>query len=122
MRVGCLPLLLTLAACSTSAPTDVVCTMVALPAVTVVVRDADTQAGLAGVARGAVVEGAYIDSLRAVGSATTMSAAYERPGTYSVDIRATGYQPFTTTGVKVTKDQCHVITQTVTVNLQKVRS
>lgn len=122
MRVRSLPLLLCLAGCSASAPTDVVCTAVALPGVSVEVRDADTQAGLAAIARGAVTEGLFVDSLRAIGSSTTMQAAYERPGTYTVDVRATGYQPFTTVGVKVTKGECHVNTQTITVNLQKVRS
>ena len=119
-----LVLALTLAAgCTASNATDpVVCTTEARAGITVVVRDADTQAGIAALARGSVTDGAYVDSLRANDSTTTMSAAYERAGTYSVDVRATGYQGFVTTGVTVTKDQCHVNPQTVTVNLQKVKS
>jgi hypothetical protein len=116
-------LLVGLAGCTASNTTDpVVCTTEARAGITVTVRDAETQAGIAALARGAVSDGAYVDSLRANGSATTMSAAYERAGTYTVDVRATGYQGFTTTGIKVTKDQCHVIPQTVTVNLLKVKS
>jgi hypothetical protein len=116
-------LLATLAGCNASTNTaPVVCTTQAVAGVNVVVRDADTQAGIASLARGAVTDGAYVDSLRANGSQTTMSAAYERTGTYVVEVRATGYQGFITTGVTVTKDQCHVIPQTVTVNLQKVKS
>lgn len=112
-----------LAGCKASNNTDpIVCTTEARAGITVVVRDADTQAGIAALARGSVTDGAYVDSLRAVGSTTTMSAAYERAGTYVVDVRATGYQGFTATGIVVTKDQCHVIGQTVTVNLQKIKS
>lgn len=111
------------AACrDAAAPDDILCTMEARAGIVVVVRDADTQAGLAAIARGSATDGAYVDSLRSNGSATTMSGAYERPGTYVVDVRASGYQPFTTTGIRVTKDQCHVITQTVTVALQRARS
>ncbi|MBY0492169.1 MAG: hypothetical protein K2R93_20180 [Gemmatimonadaceae bacterium] len=123
MRTPLLLLLTLVAGCNASNNTDpIVCTTEARAGINVVVRDADTQAGLAAVARGAVTDGAYVDSLRANGSTTTMAAAYERPGTYVVDVRATGYQGFTTTGVTVTKDQCHVIPQTVTVALQKVKS
>ncbi len=117
-----LALVLTLG-CKASNSTDpIVCTTEARAGINVVVRDADTQAGIAALARGAVTDGAYVDSLRANGSTTTMAAAYERPGTYTVDVRATGYQGFTTTGIIVTKDACHVVPQTVTVNLQKVKS
>lgn len=109
--------------CKASNNTDpIVCTTEARAGINVVVRDADTQAGIAALARGSVTDGAYVDSLRTYGSTTTLAAAYERPGNYTVDVRATGYQGFTTTGIIVTKDACHVVPQTVTVNLQKVKS
>ena len=38
----------------------------------------------------------------------TISAAGERAGTYSISIRKTGFSPYDTTGVTVTKDACHV--------------
>ncbi len=110
------------ASCKASNSTDVVCTLEARAGINVTVLDADTQAGLAGIARGSATDGAYVDSLRPGGSMTTLSGAYERAGTYTVEIRATGYQGYTTTNVRVLKDVCHVIPQALTVSLQKSKS
>lgn len=111
-----------LAGCKASNSTDVVCTLEARAGINVTVRDAETQAGLAGIARGAAIDGAYVDSLRPGGSTSTLSGAYERVGTYTVEIRATGYEGYTTTNVRVFKDACHVIPQQLTVSLQKAKS
>jgi hypothetical protein len=122
-RTPLVPLLLLLSAgCSASDNTGVACTTNIVYGVVVEVRDADTQAGIANIARGSVTDGAYTDSLRANGSTLTLSGAAERTGTYVVDIRATGYQGFNTTGVKVTGGTCHVTPQTVKVSLQKTKS
>jgi len=87
------------------------------PAVVVEIRDARTGVPLAGSARGVVRDGAYVDSLRPHGGAGTpyvlmsRAAAKERPGTYSVNVQAPGYQVWTLDGVVVSSDQCHVRTR-----------
>lgn len=61
---------------------------------------------------GYVRDGAHVDSLRGPGG-----AAGERPGTYSVEVRAPGYAPWDTAGVVVTSDECHVIGKSVRAEL-----
>lgn len=111
-----------LSGCKASNTTDVVCTLEARAGINVTVRDAETQAGIASIARGSATDGAYVDSLRANGSTTSLSGVYERAGTYTIEIRATGYEGYTTTNVRVLNDVCHVIPQQLTVNLQKSKS
>jgi hypothetical protein len=48
---------------------------------------------------------------------TTVSLAYERAGTYTVDVRADGYAPWTRTGIEVQRDECHVVTVPLYVRL-----
>jgi len=48
-----------------------------------------------------------------------LSAAGERPGTYDLTVRATGYRDWTRAGVKVTADECHVRGVEVTARLQR---
>ncbi len=54
-----------------------------------------------------VRDGAYVDSLMLV-ALDTRVAAFERAGTYRVEVRLTGYQNFTASGVRVTAGTCHV--------------
>jgi hypothetical protein len=88
------------------------CLPVARPAVEVEVRDAATEGFRADLARGAVQDGAFTDSLRIVavggprGAPSALGAAWERPGTYSIRIEREGYQLWDTSGVHVQADQC----------------
>jgi hypothetical protein len=65
---------------------------------------------------------AYLDSVRiaSVDSAgqATRAFAWERPGTYSVLVKASGYADWKT-GVSVNKDRCHVHGELVTARLQR---
>ena len=111
--------LATLAGCS-SATAPRVCTALYAYGITVNVRDSASGASLGG-ARGAVHDGAYVDSLRPYASAgydvsnvSQFSAAGERAGTYTVEVVRAGYRPFSLAGVVVTSDACHVHPQSVT--------
>jgi len=105
----------------------VVCTADIRPAVEVEVRDAVSGEHLSVTPRGVARDGAFEDSLR-VGSTTlsipplivTMVGADERAGTYLVQLEAEGYQPWDTSGVVVTGDECHVRTATFTAALDPV--
>jgi hypothetical protein len=44
--------------------------------------------------------------------------AGERAGTYVVTITKAGYQTYTSAPIVLTRDECHVIPQSLTVNLQ----
>src|SRR4051812_42210534 len=82
------------------APVRPACYAYAAPAVEVEIADAATGAPLASVARGAVRDGRYVDSLEFGPPAVRVRrAAYERPGTYAVEVLAPGYLPWRAEGV-----------------------
>ena len=118
--VGVGPLVLGLAGCET--PTDpVVCTTIAVQAITLTVVD-----GVSGQrvcdATVTVVDGSFSQALPPFpGSATecTYSGPTERAGTYEVRVSRAGYQPATERNVRVTADQCHVIPVRLTVTLNR---
>jgi hypothetical protein len=47
----------------------------------------------------------------------SMVGAYERAGTYLVQLETEGYQPWDTSGVQVFSDECHVQTVVFTAAL-----
>jgi hypothetical protein len=103
------------------------CPAVINPAVVVEIRDAQTQAPLANDARGAVHDGAYVDSLvpfEGTGSGAgplllfSRRAADERPGSYSVEVNHPGYRAWTMSGVRVFTGQCGVKTHRVSALLR----
>ncbi|WP_396199686.1 hypothetical protein [Gemmatimonas sp.] len=113
--------LFTLGACSSSPTAPIVCDASARAGITVTIKDAETLVPLAATARGVVRDGAYVDSLMLVAPDTRV-AAFERAGTYSVEVRLTGYQNFTASGVRVTAGTCHVNAVVVPALLLKLRS
>jgi hypothetical protein len=48
--------------------------------------------------------------------------AYERPGTYRIEVQAPGYVTRVMPSVRVTKDDCHVETVELTARLEKAGS
>jgi len=52
---------------------------------------------------------------------STVGFAGERAGTYDIEVRAPGYRIWRRSGVRVTKNTCHVRTQTVHVRLIPMR-
>jgi hypothetical protein len=98
-----------LAACSKKQPEPVMCTMEARAALAVVVVDSVTGAGLAGTTLALAIQGTTTDTL--AGRDSVVSGAFERPGTYRIELTAPGYRPWTREGVVVKKDECHVLTE-----------
>lgn len=88
-----------------------------VPAVVVEVRDAQTGAPRAEGARGAVQDGAYVDSLKPFEVSLSLQGAFERPGTYAVEVHRAGYQTWTVSGVRVSKQRCGVATVRLLANL-----
>lgn len=118
----CVPTLLLLATACTE-PVGV-CLNIALPSVSVRVRDAATGAFIASGSTLVVTDGAFTDStafpadtphLNALSLATPESQ--ERPGNYLVTVRRPGYQTWERANVLVTQGACHVRTVNLTANL-----
>lgn len=96
----------------------VVCTAQFVPGIVVEVLDSATKASLVQGARGAVQEGAFIDSLHPL-SPTALQAAGERPGTYTVTVVHPGYIDWSRPDVQVHEGVCHVQTVTLQALLQQ---
>lgn len=110
-----------LPACSPERPVKV-CEYWVLPAVAVEAVDAGTGAALTATAAGFVREGSYTDSLQWCSTGNypgTRCGAFERPGTYEVEVRHQGYSTWATHGVVVTMGSCHVNTVMVTARLNR---
>ena len=85
---------------------DRVCTTDIQPGIVVTsVRDAVSGATLPD-PRGAVRDGAYMDSLR-VWHSGQLAAAFERPGMYDIEVVHEGYLPWTRANVRVRDASCH---------------
>jgi hypothetical protein len=113
-----------LAAPLASCGTEPTCTQEVRPGVVVEIRDAFDDAPLAASARGAVHEGAFVDSLRpygTVGNGTLVSraAADERPGEYRITVEHEGYLAWEG-AVRVGGGECHVETEHLSVYLHQV--
>jgi hypothetical protein len=115
MRIVQALLVATIAGCNFSGPR--MCALSISPAVVVEVRDARTGSFIAADAHGAVREGSYVDSLRPYtfgssdpASLQSLQAALGRTGTYSIEIEHPGYQRWTISGIRVTKESCGVRT------------
>jgi hypothetical protein len=96
------------------------CTDAIIPALKVVVTNARTGAGLSTGVAVTATDGEYIGQLSNAEMTNEFYGVDEREGTYTITVTAAGYQPYSSPAVTVTKDECHVITQTVTVALQPV--
>lgn len=99
------------------------CTTSVEPGIVVTIEDAVTGAPLAGGARGAVHEGAYVDSLTpyggdGAGGIVSRAAAYERSGLYAVAVEHPGYESWEESGVRVRQNGCHVGTVDLTAALE----
>jgi hypothetical protein len=65
------------------------------------------------------VDGMYQEILQLVpGLEYAFVGAGERAGNYVVTITKAGYQTYTSAPIVLTRDECHVIPQSLTVNLQ----
>src|SRR4029077_10742261 len=92
-----------------------ICTSEARPGISAIVRDSVTGAGLATGAVAVARERAFVDTLR--GRDSVMRGAYERAGTYQLEVSRSGYQPWAKSGVRVAEGKCHVATTRLAVFL-----
>ena len=95
------------------------------PAIVVEIRDARTGAPLANGAKGAVHDGAYVDSLGPyewigtdLNTLFSRRAANERPGTYAVEVNHPGYRTWTVGGVRAIAETCGVRTRRISASLE----
>ena len=96
----------------------VACNLNLVYGLTIVVTDSSTGAPLGGVQTVVEVrDGAYMETLPEI-FPNEYSGAGERPGTYSVKVQRPGYRVWQNDGVRVRKDECHVIPVTVNARLQ----
>lgn len=120
--IAALPSLALLAACNSEGPygiNDVVCTLEARAALNVELLDAATKASIAAGATVVATDGAYTDTLRNFGNGP-FGGAYERVGTYTIKVTTPAHGTATRTGIVVTRDQCHVIAQRITIEMTRV--
>ena len=110
--------------CSGSkAPTSPVCTDEFRPGVVVYIKDALTNAGVASGASLVARERTFKDSVafpnaRPDLNDLALAAAGERSGTYQLTVSKPGYTTWSQSNVRVTSNQCHVNTVTLTALLQ----
>lgn len=113
-----------LSACGESTlPGGLVCTTEARPSVSVLVRDAVSGVSITPGSTVHVQDGTFVDSIVVPANwdptyRATPWASYERPGTYTVRARKSGYTEASVTGVRVTQGECHVNTVEVDLRLQ----
>jgi len=104
----------------------IVCTEMFVAGLVVEVRDATTSEPAAFGAQGEIRDGSYVEMLQVEGGGTVEPAvalrlvgAWERPGVYSVVVRKEGYRDWTTSGVIVEANECHVLRVTLQAGLER---
>jgi hypothetical protein len=100
-----------------------VCTAIAVDALVVTVVDAASGQRICD-AKVVASEGSFSEELRPFGSGQdcTYSGPTERAGLYEIRATRAGYEPAAMNGVRVTRDECHVIPVRVTIQMTGVRA
>ena len=101
------------------------CTTDYRPGIVVAIYDADTGEPAANQVVGYATDGAYADTLMphgftGDGKAVSLQGAHERPGTYSVLLKKSGYTDWLIEGVFVEAGECHVKTVSLEARLERV--
>jgi hypothetical protein len=96
------------------------CTLEAVPGLNVVVKDAETNEFLLLNTTVIAQDGDYTETLEGFSmfEEVVFLGAWERMGTYVITVSKEGYQTFVSEEIQVTRDECHVIRQNITVNLE----
>ena len=111
----CTPLLLAMT-CENDDP--IYCTQEAKAGLNVTVLNSQTNTPIVEDVIITAQDGSYQETLEYFpGGEFVFSGAYERTGTYTITVTKTGFQTFTSQPITVTKDECLVIPQQLTVNL-----
>lgn len=93
----------------------VACTDEYVPGITVDVRDSQSGAQITDGVRVIARDGAFADTAEN----SHLAVAFERAGTYTVTVEKDGYQTWSRSGVRVSRDECHVRTVALTAQLQR---
>ena len=99
------------------------CTTDIAPGLIVEIRDARSGRWIADSATVTARDGNFVDTLRAGaivrdGSMRDRYGAYERPGTYALEVQRPGYRRWRASGVVLTKGACHVSTEVLHADLE----
>ena len=113
----CMPFLL--ASTCDNDDDQIYCTQEFVYGLNVTVLDSQTNQPLVEGVVVSATDGAYQENLMLIpGLEYSFAGAGERPGTYVVTVTKSGYQTYTSPPITVTANVCHVIPQSLTVNLQ----
>lgn len=93
----------------------VACTDILVPGIAVDVRDSQSNAQITDGLRVIARDGAFADTAEN----GHLAVAFERAGTYTVTVEKDGYQTWLRSGVRVSRDECHVRTVALTAQLQR---
>jgi hypothetical protein len=108
-----------ISSCEDNDDNQIFCTDQFVYGLNVIVLDASTGNPIFQDIEVKAVDGTYLEILELVPSSEyAFVGAGERAGTYVVTITKAGYQTYTSAPIVVTRDECHVIPQSLTVNLQ----
>jgi hypothetical protein len=113
------PLLLAFLVCADACARG--CDTILIPGISVTVVDKSTGNPFAGDVAVIATEGSYTETINPPplpAGPRLASLAYERPGTYRVEVQAPGYVTWVATNVRVTHDGCHVETVQLTAELE----
>lgn len=111
----CMPLLM--ASTCDNEDDQIYCTLEAKAGLNVTVLNSQTNQPLIDGVTVQATDGFYQEFL-ILGRENSFFGAEERPGTYIITVTKEGYQTYTSSPIVVTADVCHVIPQSLTVNLQ----
>ena len=105
--------------CDDNDDNQIYCTDQLVYGLNVIVLDASTGNPIFQDIEVKAVDGTYQEILELVpGLEYAFVGAGERAGNYVVTITKAGYQTYTSAPIVLTRDECHVIPQSLTVNLQ----
>lgn len=99
---------------------DINCTEEFVPGLIVTVKDAVNGSILKNGVTVMVTEGSFTEELETISeNSSDFYGAFERKGNYILTVSKEGYKTYTSGVIEVDADQCHVLTEKVTIALQK---
>jgi hypothetical protein len=100
------------------------CTPSIEPAITITITNFQTRKPIE--ANIIVKEGKFQEKLEVIGATSSGQVIYgglfERPGRYMITISKQGYKTTTLKNINISKDECHVKTRRLNINLQPVKT
>ena len=96
-----------------------ICTSEVVPGIQISVIDSVTSENISCLATITITDGSYTETLSSDNCSTVgvLEGAYERPGTYQIEVTAPNYISSSMVDIEVTEDECHVITELLEISL-----